>query len=238
MVDVKGNMKYGWDEKEMKELIPLEKWPCLTAEDNKTKIDFSKGYTLDVRNMDFMDPDVLRDIGRNLRLDVSDLKTLKNNITELNKDFKSFTQKRKIKRDAALPLEPKNVILIFTSLVESCVFLIQEGRIIYSEERNNKGNLSARSYYNNEMIYYFELWYYDGILQRKAHFDDKELLIGPFYEYDAPNNPTPYIKYSLNGEMISKEEWQDYVLRSRVGLRESGVLINDISTIIDSYTNF
>lgn len=239
MADRKSFIKHGRDEKDMKEWVLLESWPRLTAEDNKTRIDFGKGYTLDVRNMNFMDHDVLREIGRNLRLDVSDLTTLKANIMKLDGDFTAkHPQDREVKRDEEVSPNPKDVLLLYSSVSEFRIYLIQNGQLVYAEDRSDKGLLMRRAFFNKEIISYCEIYYYDGLLEMKGEFDHEGGAIGPFYYYDAPNYPSPYIEYNLGGKKISKKEWQDYVLQKQVMLRESKALISDVGAMINDYIGF
>lgn len=213
----------------LQENISDEKWPRLTEEINRTQIDFSRGYNIDIEKLNFYDASTLRAVAANLGFDSTDIKTVKENIKEIPEDLAFYMYKYS---------KVNSGFVILTQLYSEdgnvYFYCFSAGNLLL-EIRDNKGNLTERAVYRGELTVFTETYTLSYRLGLKNTHDENGQYMGPQYESSGEGG---IITYYLHGRRVSKQEWLAYVEESERLVREIPSMVSGVDALISSYTAF
>lgn len=224
-------IKTEWDGKSLVETVLSENIPRRTEEDNKSFIDFGKAYTFNVKDISFLDNTTLREIARNLQIDLKDERRAI--LVEEIKKYDPFVNRPYV---AGL----SNVVLLHDLNPTMRFTLYREGQIKYVEYRDNKGNIETRIYYDNGRMSFAETWGNDGILIERTYYDKDENFNGPRFS-DYRRRTSIYvngeIRYYVHGKEVGRRGWMEYVEKRRAAIKEAAAMVTGVDSLINSYTN-
>lgn len=227
--------KVGWNQ-DMKEYLHPSTHPY-SDRSQFTEMDTSDGLTIDISRIDFYSNNTLLKAARIAPLDTTDIKQIKSQLIAAATNYfdTAATNPQEYPPLYLINYSPGVAGMVDTKTIEKF-----RGRVHVGREVWYNGLLIVKTNYDSEGYPLDdEVWSPKGYLVSRGFFIPNPPKgfhrIGPLEKW---SNDLGYREYYLNGEKVSKQDWDNYLTETRQTVIKNRGLITDVSALVAAYTAF